>query len=147
VTDDVNEFPAGHYYTPEEGFVAYRKMEKPAKEDIFKEENVTSMLQGIQEHLSEAVRKCLIADTEIGVLLSGGLDSSLIALLANESKKRNKPLKSFCVGSENSEDIKRAREVAKAIGSEHYEYIFTEQDLIDYLPEVIYHLESYDASL
>lgn len=147
VTDDVHEFPAGHYYTPEEGFVSYRKIEKPALEDILKEDDLSTMILGIREHLNESVKKCLMADTEVGVLLSGGLDSSLIALLASENNNRNNPLKTFCVGSENSDDVRRAREVAREIGSEHYEYIFTEQDLIEYLPEVIYHLESYEASL
>src|SRR5690625_880294 len=147
VTDDVHEFPPGHYYTPEEGFVSYRKIEKPNQQDIFNENDMSWMMQGIREHLNDAVQKCFMADTEVGVLLSGGLDSSLIALLAKENNQRNIPLKSFCVGSENSDDVMRAREVAAEIGSEHYEYIFTEQDLIECLPKVIYHLESYDASL
>ncbi|WP_018922872.1 asparagine synthase B [Salsuginibacillus kocurii] len=147
VTDDVNEFPAGHYYTPEEGFVAYRHIQQPAADEIFSEDDVPQMIEGIRERLGNAVEKRLMADVEVGVLLSGGLDSSLIAKLAHERRKMKQPLKSFCVGSEGSEDVLRAREVAEEIGTEHYEYIYTEQELVEALPEVIYHLESYDSSL
>ncbi|TVP85136.1 MAG: asparagine synthase B [Alkalicoccus sp.] len=147
VTDDVNEFPAGHYYTPEEGFVAYRKIQLPSDEEIFSEEEVPEMIEGIRRELGSAVEKRLMADVEVGVLLSGGLDSSLIAKIAHENRKMSQPMKSFCVGSEGSEDVLRAREVAAEIGTEHYEYIYTEEELIQALPEVIYHLESYDSSL
>ncbi len=147
VTDDVNEFPAGHYYTPEEGFVAYRKIQLPSDEEIFGEEEVPAMIEGIRRELGSAVEKRLMADVEVGVLLSGGLDSSLIAKIAHEKRKMKQPMKSFCVGSEGSEDVLRAREVAAEIGTEHYEYIYTEEELIQALPEVIYHLESYDSSL
>jgi len=147
VTDDVHEFPAGNYYTPEEGFVTYRQIHKPEEQHIFSESELPQMLDGIRDHLTRAVKKLLMADVEVGVLLSGGLDSSLIALLAQENRKRKHPLKSFCVGSEDSEDVKRARQVAKEIGTIHYEHIFSEQELIDHLSEVIYYLESYDSSL
>ncbi|WP_147804878.1 asparagine synthase B [Alkalicoccus halolimnae] len=147
VTDDVNEFPAGHYYTPEEGFVSYRKINLPADEEIYDEKDVPQMLAGIRRELGEAVEKRLMADVEVGVLLSGGLDSSLIAKIAHEKRKTSNPMKSFCVGSEGSEDVLRAREVAEEIGTEHYEYIYTEKELVEALPEVIYHLESYDSSL
>lgn len=147
VTEDVQEFPSGHYYTPEEGFVMYREIQQPNRREIFSENELPQMMAGIRQHLEGAVKKQLMADVEVGVLLSGGLDSSLIALLAQENRNRKEPLKSFCVGSADSEDVKRARQVAEEIGSDHYEYIFNEQDLIDYLPEVIYFLESFDSSL
>ncbi|SFE44112.1 asparagine synthase (glutamine-hydrolysing) [Lentibacillus persicus] len=147
VTEDVNEFPSGSYYTPEEGFVMYREIQQPDSLEIFSESELPQMMDGIRHHLESAVQKHLTADVEVGVLLSGGLDSSLIALLAQENRKRKEPLKSFCVGSADSEDVKRARQVAKEIGSVHEEYIFDEKDMIDHLPEVIYHLESFDSSL
>ncbi|QKY70115.1 asparagine synthase B [Lentibacillus sp. CBA3610] len=147
VTKDIHEFPSGHYYTPEEGFVMYRQIQQPKSGEIFSENELPQMMEGIRQHLEGAVKKQLMAEVEVGVLLSGGLDSSLIALLARENRKRNEPLKSFCVGSSDSEDVKRARQVAEEIGSEHHEYIFDEQALIDHLPEVIYYLESYDSSL
>ncbi|MFD1362462.1 asparagine synthase B [Lentibacillus salinarum] len=147
VTNDVHEFPSGHYYTPEEGFVMYRRIRQPVSQHIFSENALPNMMEGIRRYLEGAVRKQLMADVEVGVLLSGGLDSSLIALLAQENRKRKQPLKSFCVGSADSEDVKRARQVAGEIGSIHYEYIFDEHELVEHLPEVIYYLESYDSSL
>ncbi|AXF55581.1 asparagine synthase B [Salicibibacter kimchii] len=147
VTTDVHEFPPGHYYTPEEGFVEYHRIRQPGENHIFPASELPQMMKGIRQSLNKAVEKMMMADVEVGVLLSGGLDSSLIAMLAQERRKTKKPLKSFCVGSADSEDVRRAREVAEEIGTEHYEYIYTEQELIDQLPEVIYHLESFDASL
>ena len=147
VTEDVHEFPPGHYYTPEEGFVSYRSIQPPKKDNIFETDEFPQILEGIRMHLDNAVKKNLMADVEVGVLLSGGLDSSLIALLAHENQKRNEPLKSFCVGRKNSEDVLRAREVAQEIGTQHYEHVFDEQELISHLREVIYYLESYDSSL
>lgn len=147
VTDDVNEFPPGHYYTPEEGFVSYRNVQLPEESEIFSPDQTEQMMKVLRDHLGKAVDKRLMADVEVGVLLSGGLDSSLIAKIAHEKRKLSQPMKSFCVGSEGSDDVLRAREVAKEIGTEHYEYIYTEEELVQALSEVIYHLESYDSSL
>jgi asparagine synthase (glutamine-hydrolysing) len=147
VTKDVHEFPPGYYYTPEEGFVPYRRISQPDRQSIYSESDLETMINGIRTYLQQAVEKQLKGPAEVGVLLSGGLDSSLIALLAQKNRKQKEPLKSFCVGSADSEDVKRARQVAEEIGTIHYEYIFNERELIEHLPEVIYHLESYDASL
>jgi len=144
VTKDVHEFPAGHYYTPETGFVCYRRIESPSITEEKYEDAYTSM---IHEQLTDAVEKRLLADVEVGVLLSGGLDSSLIAAIAAKLNKSDKPVKSFCVGSEGSVDLKRARDVAEAIGTEHYEYVYTPDELIEAIPKVIYALESYEPSL
>ncbi len=78
-----------------------------------------------------------------GVLLSGGLDSSTIAYLA---KQVQPDLKTFTVGTglNGSEDLKRAREVALYLGTEHHEYIYGEGEIEQVLPQVIYHLESFD---
>lgn len=96
-----------------------------------------------------AVRKRLMADRRIGCFLSGGLDSSLIAaLLVREAKRANLPYKiqSFACGMGDSPDITAAREVAKFIGTEHHEVIFTEQDVADVLGDVVYHLETPDIT-
>ncbi|MYL54397.1 asparagine synthase B [Pontibacillus yanchengensis] len=145
VTDDVKEFPAGHYFTPEQGFVCFRRIKNPTT--TTKEEPEEAYTSAIHDALTKAVEKRMLADVEVGVLLSGGLDSSLIAAIAAKLNKSEKPIKSFCVGSEGSEDLLRAREVAEAIGTEHYEYIYTQQELIEAIPHVIYSLESYEPSL
>ncbi|KGX93763.1 asparagine synthase [Pontibacillus halophilus JSM 076056 = DSM 19796] len=143
-TEDVHEFPPGHYYTPDTGFIAYNRIEQPT---ITEQQETKKYEEEIRTKLKKAVQKRLIADVEVGVLLSGGLDSSLIAAIASEMREQGKVLKSFCVGSEGSMDLLRARDVAEAIGTEHYEYVYTEEELIEAIPHVIYHLESYEPSL
>ncbi len=95
--------------------------------------------------LEEAVAKWMVADVEVGSFLSGGLDSSIIAALA--AQQRDRPLKTFAVGMAGSPDLAAAREVAAHIGSDHYEQVFTAQDVAEVLPHVIYHLESADVDL
>jgi asparagine synthase (glutamine-hydrolysing) len=95
--------------------------------------------------LEEAVRKWMVADVEVGSFLSGGLDSSIIAALATQATSRR--LKTFSVGIAGSPDLVAARRVAEHIGSEHYERIFTAEEVATILPHVIYHLESADVDL
>lgn len=146
IADEAKEFPPGHYYTPETGFVQYRRIEA-AKETFPADSAEKKILSGLKEKLEQAVEKRLMADVPLGVLLSGGLDSSLIAAITAKKHQGKDPLNSFCVGIEGSPDIAAARDVAEAIGTKHYEYVYTKEELIEALPEVIYHLESYDPSL
>ncbi|XP_011881317.1 PREDICTED: asparagine synthetase [glutamine-hydrolyzing] [Vollenhovia emeryi] len=103
----------------------------------------------IRKLLSAAVEKRLMGDRRIGCLLSGGLDSSLVAaLLVKHAKKYNLSYKiqSFAIGMDDSPDIVAARQVANYIGTEHHEIIFTPQDVKDVLNKVIYSLETYDIT-
>jgi asparagine synthase (glutamine-hydrolysing) len=115
-------------------------------------ENIYDMqkiYKNIQYYLTEAVKKrVLITERPIACLLSGGLDSSLITALVNECHKlnSNKPLETFSIGLEGSEDLKYARIVAKYLGTNHTEILLTEQEFIDAIPEVIYAIESYDTT-
>lgn len=99
--------------------------------------------------MEEAVAKWMVADVDVGSFLSGGLDSSIIAALAQKirASEGKPPLKTFSVGTPGSPDLVAARRVADHIGSEHYEYAFTADDLVEALPHVIYHLESADIDL
>ena len=100
--------------------------------------------------LEEAVTKWMVADVEVGSFLSGGLDSSIIAVLAARSLARQpgQPrLKTFAVGLPGSPDLIAARRVADHIGSEHFQLEFSAADLAAALPQVIYHLESADVDL
>lgn len=103
----------------------------------------------IRKLFSAAVKKRLMADKRIGCLLSGGLDSSLVAaLLVQHAKENNLPYKiqSFAIGMGDSPDIVAARQVANHIGTEHHEITFTPEDVIEVLDKVIYHLETFDIT-
>lgn len=137
-------FPPGHYYTPKTGFVKYYK---PQYED-YKKATQELDLSLIRETLTEATRKRLMSDVPIGVLLSGGLDSSLTSsiaarLLAEQGKKLN----SFSIGLDaDAPDAKAARKVAEFLGTEHHEIHFTIEQGIEILNKLIWHLETYDVT-
>lgn len=112
----------------------------------FDEETVKGNVRVLFEN---AVRKRLMAQRRIGCLLSGGLDSSLVAAtlvkLAKEEQLQY-PIQTFSIGSEDSPDVLAARKVAAHIGSEHHEVNFTAEEGIKVVEEVIYHLETYDIT-
>ena len=135
-------FPPGHYYTPSTGFVKYYK---PEYED-FTKANKELDLSLIREKLTEATRKRLMTDVPIGVLLSGGLDSSLISSIAARLLKE-KELHSFSIGLDaDSPDAKAARKVADFLGTKHHEVHFTIEQGIAILDKLIWHLETYDVT-
>ena len=108
-------------------------------------------LEGIAYHLKSAViKRYTTTQRPIACLLSGGLDSSLIAALVcdiHKSKSPNlKPIETYSIGLPESEDIRYARKVADHIGSNHTEIIVSEQDMLDAIPEVIKAIESYDTT-
>ncbi|OYQ48259.1 asparagine synthase B [Flavobacterium aurantiibacter] len=137
-------FPPGHYYTPETGFVKYYK---PKYEDL-QSEAVPVDYTAIREGLIAATQKRLMSDVPIGVLLSGGLDSSLTsAIAARLLKKQGKKLKSFSIGLDASApDAAAARDVAAFLGTEHHEIHFTIEQGIAILEKLIWHLETYDVT-
>lgn len=106
--------------------------------------SVEDMANRIRQKLSEVVEKSIIYPENVGSWLSGGLDSSVICALASKFTKR---IKTFSVGLKNAPDLHYAKEMSRFIGSEHHEIVITEGDLIKALPEVIYHLESFDSLL
>lgn len=113
------------------------------------EDLTESVHENIRRLLTAAVDKRLMSDRRIGCLLSGGLDSSLISsLLVKLSKEYKLPYKvqSFAIGMGDSPDIRAARQVAEYIDSEHYEILFTEEDVCSVLDDVIYHLETADIT-
>jgi asparagine synthase (glutamine-hydrolysing) len=146
--EEVHEFPCGHYYTLKTGFVRYYDI--PPKRDYhLADMDHTAAL--IRTQLKQAVEKRLLSDKEIhvGSFCSGGLDSSLIAAIA---ARKIPNLHTFAVGmraesGQESDDLIAARLAAKHIGSNHHEYIITEEDYYSALPQVINKLETYDPSL
>lgn len=146
--NEVHEFPAGNYYTPEKGFVQYYTI-PDIHEDILTE--VDETCEEIRETFIRAVKDRLLADPEIpvGAFCSGGLDSSLIAAVAAEEIPN---LHTFVVGMKDekgniSDDFKASLIASEHIGSTHHELLFTEDEYYEALPRVIQKLETYDPSL
>lgn len=107
----------------------------------------------LREAFEKAVIKRLMTDVPFGVLLSGGLDSSLVAAVASRYLANSEgacqwgsQLHTFCIGLKGSPDLRAAREVADYLGTRHHEFYFTVQEGLDALEEVIYHIETYDVT-
>lgn len=137
---DVSEFPPGHSFHTATGFEQHTSIPKAEPE----ERDIDYWCSTIRKTLEEAVTKRLMSDVPLGAFLSGGLDSSLIAAIA---RKHMNKLHTFSVGIEGSRDLEAARVVAKHIDSIHHEYVFTHEEIIKHLPDVIFHLESFDQDL
>ena len=163
VTDKslIHQFPPGHYAVISKDTVITRYtaftfgniMYANKNED---HDNPSIVSRSIVDYLSYAVKKRVIGTTErpVACLLSGGLDSSLIAALVNKyivycngNNINDKPvLKTFSIGLPGSEDLKYARIVADHIGSDHHEVVVSEEDFFNAIPEVIQAIESYDTT-
>ena len=100
------------------------------------------------KYITDAVKKRVVGTCErpVGCLLSGGLDSSIIAALVNKFYKSTMPLQTFSIGLPGSEDLKYASIVAKHLGTKHHEILLTEDQFFDAIPEVIKNIESYDTT-
>ena len=155
VCTKIELFPPGHYFHSKDGkFVQWYK--RDWKEYDAVKENETS-IQQIKEALEAAVHRQLMSDVPYGVLLSGGLDSSVTSAIAKKyAQKRVESgdttdawwpqLHSFSVGLEGSPDLAAAQKVADHIGTVHHEIKFTIQEGLDAIKDVIYNLETYDTT-
>ena len=141
---DVEAIDPGAMFDSIDGFREWYRMPQGAAE-LEPGEDPEPIWREFRLVLEAAVRKWMVADVEVGVFLSGGLDSSIIAALAARAISR--PLKTFSIGTAGSPDLAAGRGVAKYIGSDHHELVFTADDLAKVLPHVIYQLESADVDL
>jgi len=140
IVDQVHEFPPGNFLLSDHGMYDYLPyFPKP----IYLDGAQQSALQ-LTDHLRNAVQRTIPDGAEIGVWLSGGVDSSVIAALARPFVDR---LYTFSAGIEGAPDLEYASQVAQYIGAEHYEYIYQLEEMQSALEKVIYHLESFDAPL
>ncbi len=142
--EEFEAFPPGYYYTGETGLVKYYN---PPYLDYNKCKDVAD-LKKINDSLTEATRKRLMSDVPLAVLLSGGLDSSLISSITQRLLRgKNQKLLSFSVGlNPDVPDLKAARRAAEFIGTEHHEVYFSVEQGIEVIEKLIWHLESYDVT-
>ncbi|MFN7212100.1 MAG: asparagine synthase B, partial [Lysobacteraceae bacterium] len=155
ICDDVAIFPPGHLLDSVEGQIrAYRTREW---REFAKVDGQAIAPAALKDALMQAVRRQLMCDVPYGVLLSGGLDSSVVAWCAAQFAKQRVEddgkseawwprLHSFAVGLEGSPDLAAARVAAEALGTAHHEFHFTFEEGLDALSEVIRHIETYDVT-
>ena len=155
VCRSIKEFPAGSYLSSTDGEIR-RYWQRDWFDYAAVENNVTDAA-ALKSALEESVKSHLMSDVPYGVLLSGGLDSSIISAVTKrfaakrvEDQDKSEAwwpqLHSFAVGLEGSPDLKAAKAVAEHLGTVHHEIHFTVQEGLDAIRDVIYHIETYDVT-
>lgn len=155
VCKTIEEFPPGHYLSSKEGKL--KRYYKRSWDDFSNVKNNKTDIKLLKRGLEEAVHRQLMSDVPYGLLLSGGLDSSIIAAIVKKFAQRRiesndlrdawwPKLHTFSIGLEGSPDNAAARVVAEHIDSVHHEFTFTIQEGLDALNDVIYHIETYDVT-
>ena len=153
--DEYEPFLPGHYLRGSEGVM--RRWYKRDWEEYDKVRNNDASARQLREALEAAVHRQLMCDVPYGVLLSGGLDSSIISAVAKKYAARRvetgdageawwPQLHSFAVGLKGAPDLAKAREVADFIGTVHHEINYTIQEGLDAVRDVIYYIETYDVT-
>ncbi|MFT3946307.1 MAG: asparagine synthase B [Agriterribacter sp.] len=157
VCNNIKEFLPGHYLYSKDGGYELKKWYKRDWEKFEKVKDNVTDIAALRKGLEDAVHRQLMSDVPYGVLLSGGLDSSIIAAVTKKfASKRIESgdtqtawypqLHSFAVGLKGSPDLAAARKAADHIGTVHHEIHFTIQEGLDAIRDVIYHLETYDVT-
>jgi asparagine synthase (glutamine-hydrolysing) len=155
VCNKIQEFLPGHYLYSRDGVMT--KWYKRDWMEYSSVKNNETSIEYLKNALEAAVHRQLMSDVPYGVLLSGGLDSSVVSAIAKkfapkriESQDKSEAwwpqLHSFAVGLEGSPDLAAARKVADHIGTIHHEINFTVQEGLDAIRDVIYHIETYDVT-
>ena len=148
-------FLPGHYYSSREGRMTRWYHRDWADYDAVKDNPVSA--EELRDSLEAAVQRQMMSDVPYGVLLSGGLDSSVISAITKKYAARRiesggredawwPQLHSFAIGLKGAPDLAKAREVADFIGTVHHEIHYTVQEGLDALRDVIYFIETYDVT-
>lgn len=149
VTDEVYEFPPGHYMDQTGRLTKFADL--PQEPPAQMHQDVDQMIEDIRALIRKSLRNRIDFRFPTGGLLSGGIDSSVINYLAAELLREKvgpqARLKTFALGVGESEDIHNARLVSEMINSEHHELLVDLEEILEVLPQVIYYLESFDPSL
>jgi len=149
---EIEPFPPGHIWTPTDGLTSGPRF--PASTPVIltsrapHEEPPAWVFDAIRDSIIRSVERSLDAVVPIGVLLSGGVDSSIVtAIAAKYAAEHGWTLPTFSVGLPDSGDLLAARAVAEHTGTEHHELTYTAEDAIELVPDVIAQLESFEPSL
>lgn len=141
--DEVETVPPGHLWDGE-SLVPFYQLPMPGGRCGCDDDAIDRWSQRLRAALEKAVVKRLMSDVPLGAFLSGGIDSSIVTALA----ARHMPdLATFSLGFEGSEDLQAARRVSEHLGTDHHEIVVPESEPLEVLPEVLYHLESWDRDL
>ncbi|MCB9111076.1 MAG: asparagine synthase B [Anaerolineales bacterium] len=140
-TTSINEFPAGHWLHSKKGLNRFYNIHETIQRFPGSEEDALPL---IRETLYEAVQKRLLADVPVGVSLSGGLDSSIVSMLACKGTEQ---LHSFAVGVEGSKDLAASQQMSEFLGTQHHQLIYSAEDMVKALPDVLFYLETFDPAL
>ncbi|RJN32600.1 asparagine synthase (glutamine-hydrolyzing) [Nesterenkonia natronophila] len=148
----VEPFPPGHIWTPDGGLVTGPTFPVTApallKSRAPYEEPPAWVFDALRETVIRSVERSMDSAVPLGVLLSGGVDSSIVtAIAAKLAADRGQTIPTFAVGMEGSGDLAAARLVAEHAGTEHKELIYTAEDAIELVPQIIAELESFDPTL
>jgi asparagine synthase (glutamine-hydrolysing) len=148
VADDVREFPAGHFLQTGGQITRFAELTRPTRP---LDRELSQIIREVRDIIQRSVRNRVDFEHPTAALLSGGMDSSVIALLSSELLRerygQDRRLRSFAMGVGESSDVRNARIIADHIGTDHQELIVDFDEVLEVLPEVIYHLESFDPSL
>jgi len=142
IAEQVREFPPGTSFHSTAGYRRFYRVPQPNPKDQLT--TIEDAAAALRKTLEASVGKRLMSDVPLGAFLSGGLDSSIICALARQQMDQ---LHTFSVGFEGSRDLEAARQVARHLDTVHHEYILDKDEVVELLPKIIYHLESFDQDL
>ncbi|MEA2109303.1 MAG: asparagine synthase-related protein [Pseudomonadota bacterium] len=149
ITDDIHEFPPGHYMDNTGTLFRFAELPRTTPEVLHRD--VNEITATIRDIIQRSFQNRIHFDVPTASLLSGGVDSSVIAWIAGNAYRetfgKNERLKTFALGVGETEDIACARIMADHIGSDHHELIVDLDQILAALPEVVRQLESFDPSL
>ncbi|CAM9141565.1 unnamed protein product [Ascophyllum nodosum] len=146
-------FPPGHYYSSKTG--TFTQWYNPVWRTLKEHPTNPADLKRLRESFTRSVVRRMMTDVPWGVLLSGGLDSSLVASVACRHVREHPDserfsafprIHSFSVGLKDSPDLKAAKEVAEFLGTVHHNYVYTVQEGLDAIREVVHMVETYDTT-
>jgi asparagine synthase (glutamine-hydrolysing) len=144
----VEVFPPGHYWTPQSGLRRFADAVPAEREIDTRRAPSSEDLDDIRQGLVNSVRSQMMGDVPVGVLLSGGLDSTLVAAIAARYyAEHGERLSTFAVGMNGSPDLLAARMAAEYLGTDHHERVYTADEALAAVAPVVRAIEHFDPTL